>query len=300
VAIVGAPNAGKSSLMNRLLGQKVAIVTHKPQTTRHRLLGVLTEPSAQIVFWDTPGVHESPKALNQSMVSRALAALADCDVCLWLVDGARRGPEHARVLEALKTRTDAPLMVAVNKADLLDPEELPALLDEFRDLPGLRPPDKLLAVSAKTGKGLKKIKKALASLLPVSPPLYEADALTDQTLRAMAAEYVREAVFELTRQEIPYSTAVTVDEYLEPKTTDKNPVARISCTVHVERESQKKVMIGAGGRTLKKIGQTARRRLEELLETKVFLSLFVRITDGWSEDPKALEDFGYLDPREKR
>ncbi|MDR2367925.1 MAG: GTPase Era [Deltaproteobacteria bacterium] len=292
VAIIGAPNAGKSSLMNRYLGQKVAIVTPKPQTTRHRILGVLTEPGAQIVFWDTPGVHDSAKSLNQAMVSRALSALADSDVCLWLVDGSRRGPEHDRALGTVLDRKGMPLIAAVNKSDLLDPDAIPAIKDDIKSACGA---DRVLAVSAKTGRGLKKLKAALISLLPVSAPLYDDDTLTDQTLRAIAAEYVREAIFELTRQEIPYSAAVTIDGFSEPGPTDDNPLYRLSATVHVERDSQKKVMIGKDGLMLKKIGQRARLRLEGFLGARVFLSLFVRITTGWSEDAHALADFGYLD-----
>jgi GTP-binding protein Era len=294
VAIVGVPNAGKSSLMNRYLGQKVAIVTPKPQTTRHRLLGVVTETEAQLIFWDTPGLHDSNKTLNREMVSKALAALADSDVCLWLVDGSRRGLEHQKALEIVQSRGAKPLLVAINKVDLIDPAELPRLIAEIKEASGS---EVVLAVSAKTGRGLKKLKKNLISLLPLSDPLYDEDTLTDQTLRSIAAEYVREAIFENVHQEIPYSTAVTIDEFIEPKAND--PIYRLAATIHVERESQKIVMIGTGGRMLKKIGTTARIRLEGFLEAKVFLSLFVRITGDWSEDLRALAEFGYLDPAKK-
>jgi GTP-binding protein Era len=282
--------------MNRYLGQKVAIVSSKPQTTRHRILGVVTQPEAQLIFWDTPGVHESNKTLNQEMVSKALSAMADSDVCLFLVDGERRDQAHDKALETVKARKDMPLIVAINKADLIGPEKLTQIIEELREQTS---PDRLLAVSAKTGRGLKKLKKFLVSFLPDSPPLYDEDTLTDQSLRAITAEYVREAVFELTHQEIPYSTAVTVDEFREPKAGDKNPLYRLSVTVHVERESQKKVMIGRGGQMLRQIGQKARLRLEAFLETKVFLSIFVRITDHWTEDRRTLADFGYLDTKDK-
>jgi GTP-binding protein Era len=291
-AIIGAPNSGKSSLMNRYLGRKVSIVTRKPQTTRRRVLGVLSEPGAQIVFLDTPGVHEPTKALNREMVSMARSALSDADVCLWLVDGLRRGAEHRLTLETLVALNRSPLVAAVNKADLLAPDRLEDLLAEIGSEVPTAP---VLAVSAKTGRGLRRLKRALVSLLPQSPPLFDQDDLTDQTLRAIAAEYVREAVFELTRQEIPYSSAVTVDEFLEPEPGARNPLLRISATIHVEKESQKKVMIGFGGRTIKEVGRTARLRLEGFVEARVHLSLFVRVTEDWSDDPRALSDFGYLD-----
>jgi GTP-binding protein Era len=293
VAIIGAPNAGKSSLMNRFLGQKVAIVTKKPQTTRHRILGVLTWPSGQIAFCDTPGIHDSPKALNREMVSRALSALSDSDVCLWLVDGASRGPDHRRALEMVMARRDRmPLVAAINKADLLDP---PALAELSGQIAGQASPDGLLGVSAMTGQGLRRLRRTLAALLPEGPPLFEEDALTDQSLRTIAAEHVREAVFELTRQEIPYSTAVTVDEFLEPGPGEARPLFRISATIHVERDSQKRVMVGRNGSMLRDVGRRARLGLEAFLGTPVFLSLFVRITKDWSGDARALEEFGYRD-----
>ncbi|MDR2387155.1 MAG: GTPase Era [Deltaproteobacteria bacterium] len=296
VAIIGAPNAGKSTLMNHYLGQKVAIVSSKPQTTRHKILGVLTEAQAQIVFWDTPGLHDSNKTLNQEMVSKALSALADSDLCLFLVDGERRDSAHQKALQTVQARKDMPLIVAINKADLIEPHKLPNLMAQLQDSLA---PDRILAVSAKTGRGLKKLKKTLISFLPNSAPLYDEDTLTDQTLRAITAEYVREAIFELTHQEIPYSTAVTVDQFQEPQPDQPKPLYRLAVTVHVERDSQKKIMIGRGGQTLKHIGQKARLGLESFLEAKVFLSIFVRITDNWTEDRRTLADFGYLDPKEK-
>ncbi|MDR1049862.1 MAG: GTPase Era [Deltaproteobacteria bacterium] len=290
VAIMGAPNAGKSSLMNKYLGQKVAIVTRKPQTTRHRILGVLTEPRGQLVFWDTPGVHNSRKALNREMMSRAQAALADSDVCLWLIDGQRQGPEHKLTGQLVTADRRKPLIVCLNKIDLLGPDDVAAwaghIDDEIK-------PEAFLAVSARTGFGLDKLKDTLIAHLPPNPPLFSEDTLTDQTLRAIAAEYVREAVFDLTRQELPYSTAVTIDEFKEPDPRDRKPLYRISATIHVERESQKKLMIGRRGVMLKNVGQKARLGLEEILEGQLFLSLFVRVTSGWSEDSRSLEEFAY-------
>jgi GTP-binding protein Era len=299
VAIIGAPNAGKSSLMNRLLGRKVAIVTAKPQTTRHRVLGVMTGPSGQLAFIDTPGVHRSDRLLNQAMVSRARSAMADADVCLWLVDGGFRGRDHREALEAVLARGAKPLVVAVNKCDLLDAPSLEALVAELAaDLPPAGSPgapSAVLACSAATGRGLGALRKALLARLPKSPPLYDEDALTDQSLRALAAELVREAVFELSRQEIPYSTAVTVDSFKEPGPSDPKPICRIEATIHVERDSQKLVVVGAGGSMIKRIGRQARLGLEDLLGGPVYLALFVRVTRDWSSDGRLLGELGYAD-----
>ncbi|MDR1658656.1 MAG: GTPase Era [Deltaproteobacteria bacterium] len=294
VAIVGAPNSGKSSLLNFLLGQKIAIVTAKPQTTRHRILGVVTEKIGQLVFFDTPGLHHSEKLLNRSMVAAAKSALADADVCLWLVDGCRRGPDHEAALEAVMARGEKPLVAALNKADLVSDEKMEELKAEIQSACS---PKAAIVVSAKTGQGLKELPQLLIGQLPVSPPLYGEDELTDQTLRAIAAEYLREAVFCLTRQEVPYSVAVSIDSFCEPDPADRKPLYRIEATVHVERESQKKLLIGEGGRKIKSIGMKARQGLEEFLECQVFLSVFVRITRDWSEKEKLLEEFGYLDSK---
>ncbi|MDR0355847.1 MAG: GTPase Era [Deltaproteobacteria bacterium] len=290
VAIIGAPNAGKSSLLNRYLGQKVAIVARKPQTTRRRILGVLTEPEGQIIFWDTPGVHDSTKKLNKEMVAWAEAALADCDVCLWLVDGQSRGPAHETAMALIQKNRRQPVIAAINKTDLMSEADLKELSAEIE---AKARPDAIVGVSALSGIGLSELKKILIRSLPLHPPLFDEDALTDQSLRAIAAEYVREAVIELTRQEMPYSAAVTIDEYVEPDLTAKKPVCRISATIHVEKDSQKLVMIGHKGSMLKRIGTKARLNLESFLEVAVFLSLFVRVTRNWSDNPKALEEFGY-------
>jgi GTP-binding protein Era len=226
------------------------------------------------------------------MVSMALSALADSDVCLWVVDGLRQGPEHQKMLELVCAQKDLPVLAAINKADLMTPTDLDVLSSSLKDS---TPAVDVLTISAKTGRGLRKLKRALIPLLPLSPPLFDGETLTDQSLRAIAAEYIREAVFELTHKEIPYSTAVTIDSFAEPDPTDLNPLCRISATVHVERDSQKKVMIGHRGQMLKAIGQTARLRLEDFLEMRVFLSLFVRITKDWSANERALSEFGYLD-----
>ncbi|MDR2935215.1 MAG: GTPase Era [Candidatus Adiutrix sp.] len=291
VAIVGAPNAGKSTLLNRLLGEKVAIVTDKPQTTRHRILGVLTRPAAQLIFWDTPGLHEPGRLpLNREMMNRALAALSDSDLALWVVDGLRQGPEHRLALEAVRPLggPGRRLLAAVNKIDAL-PDKT-ALLPILAEIETAVRPAALVPVSAKTGDGLEALEGEIIKLLPENPPLYPEDALTDQPERAIAAEMIREAVFRLTSREVPYATAVTVDEFKA-----QGDLARLSATIHVERDSQKGIVIGAGGARLKSIGQAARRELERFLGTRVYLRLFVRATRDWSKKPSALLEFGYRD-----
>ncbi len=290
VTIVGAPNAGKSTFLNAVLGERVAIVTAKPQTTRHRILGVLTEEQVQFIFWDTPGLHEPGRALmNQQMVNRALASVEDADVLLWVVDALRRGPEHQDARRVvLENSGRRPVVAALNKIDLLaDKSALLPLIDELQNE---IKPAAIVPICAKTGDGLRRLLDELAKLLPLNPPFYPADTLTDQPERVIAAEMVREAVFKLTSQEIPYSTAVTIDEFRqEPR------LLRIAATIHVERDSQKAVIIGAGGGRLKKIGSSARLNIERLTGLKVFLKLFVRTTRDWTKSRDALMDFGYAD-----
>jgi GTP-binding protein Era len=289
VAIVGAPNAGKSTLLNRLLGEKVAIVTPKPQTTRHRILGVLTRPGAQLIFWDTPGLHEPGRLpLNREMMNRALAALNDSDLALWVVDGWKRGREHQLALEAVRPLGPGRVLAAVNKIDAL-PDKT-ALLPVLAEIEAAVRPAALVPISAKTGDGLAALEGEIIKLLPENPPFYPEDALTDQPERVIAAEMIREAVFRLTSREVPYATAVTVDEFKA-----EGNLMRLSATIHVERDSQKGIVIGAGGARLKSIGQAARRELERFLGTRVYLQLFVRATRDWSKKRSALLEFGYSD-----
>jgi len=289
VAIVGAPNAGKSTLLNRLLGEKVAIVTAKPQTTRHRILGVLTRPEAQLIFWDTPGLHEPGRIpLNQEMMNRALAALNDSDLALWVVDGLRRGREHRLALEAVRPLGPGRLLAVVNKIDAL-PDKT-ALLPILAEIEAAVGPAALVPVSALTGDGLAALEGEIIKLLPENPPFYPEDALTDQPERVMAAEMIREAVFRLTSREVPYATAVTLDEFKA-----EGSLMRLSATIHVERDSQKGIIIGAGGARLKSIGRDARLELERFLGARVYLRLFVRATRDWSRKRPTLLEFGYSD-----
>ncbi|UQZ89128.1 GTPase Era [Deltaproteobacteria bacterium Smac51] len=288
VAIVGAPNAGKSTFLNYVLGEKVAIVTSKPQTTRHRILGVMSEDDSQLIFWDTPGLHAPGQALlNREMMNRALAALEDSDLALWVVDGVRRGAEHKTALEAV-AQSKRPLVVALNKVDAA-PDKA-AILPLIKEIEEAVHPQVIVPISAKTGDGVRALLDEIIKILPENPPFYPGDTLTDQPERIIAGEMVREAVFKLTSQEIPYSTAVTVDEF-----KDEGGLISIMATIHVEKESQKGVIIGKGGSMLKKIGQTARLNIERMVGEKVFLKLFVRTTRDWSKKKSTLLEFGYGD-----
>ncbi|MDR1609015.1 MAG: GTPase Era [Deltaproteobacteria bacterium] len=289
VAIVGAPNSGKSTLLNRLIGEKVAITAAKPQTTRHRILGVLTEPPGQLIFWDTPGLHISEKLLNQEMMSLTKSSLADSDVVLWVVDGYKRGLDHRLAQEMIQT-LKKPVVVGINKTDKFDAEGKIGLEKLAREL--VFNDGASMLISAKTGLGLFRLKSELYSRLPSQKPLYPPDTLTDQPLRSLAAELVREAVFRLTSQEIPYATAVSIEEFKEP---DERGFYFINATIHVEKPNQKKMIIGQGGQTLKNIGQAARLNLEKLVDSRVFLRLFVRVTKDWSKKSKDIKAFGYGD-----
>ena len=294
VAIVGAPNAGKSTLLNRLLGEKVAIVTPKPQTTRHRILGVLTRPEAQLIFWDTPGLHDPGRhPLNLEMMQRARSALHDSDLILWVVDGRRRGREHRFAAEEVKSLDPGRLLAVINKTDALPGKTV--LLPLLAEIEAEVRPAALIPVSARFGDGLAALEEEIIKLLPEGPPYYPEDALTDQPERVIAAEMIREAVFQLTSREVPYATAVTLDEFKADR-----GLVRLSATIHVERESQKGIIIGAGGARLKNIGRAARLELERFLGAKVYLQLFVRATRDWSKKRSALLEFGYSDDLKAR
>ena len=288
VAIVGAPNAGKSTLLNRILKLKVAIVTDKPQTTRHRILGVHTTSEYQAIFWDTPGVHKARELLNKKMVAQSAKALEEAELALWVVDSSFQGSEHAVTADLIKNRhSSQPLLIALNKTDLVEQsviEELKAFLTkEYQPL-------SITAISAQNGTGIKKLLARLGKALPKGPVLYPEDTITDQPERLIAAEMIREAVFKLTSQELPYSTAVTLDEFIE-----EPEIFRLSATVHVERDSQKSIVIGRGGQMLKQIGTQARLEIERMTGMPVFLKLFVRVTKNWTKNARHINEFGYGD-----
>jgi GTP-binding protein Era len=284
VAITGAPNAGKSTLMNRLLGEKLSITSRKPQTTRNRILGVVHRDSSQMVFMDTPGVHLTNSALNVKMVDIALSAFGDADVLLLMVDVSSADTPSEEYLVKKLAAITKPVILALNKIDAVKKSVLPGILEYWE---GMFPFTAVLQISAKHGDGVDGLLDRIENLLPEGPPLYPEDMLTDLPTRFFTAEMIREKVFRLTGQEIPYSSAVTVDSFSE-----EGGLVKIHATIHVERDSQKGIVIGKGGSKLKQIGEDARMEIEKFLEKRVFLKLFVRVQKNWTRDTKAIAKFG--------
>jgi GTPase len=285
VSVVGRPNVGKSTLVNRLVGQKVAITSDKPQTTRNRILAVVNRPGGQIVLFDTPGIHKASDKLNQRMVEAALKTLDQVDLVLWLVDASesyRPGDRHVR--DALE-RVRKPVILGINKLDLVAKPKLLPVIEQYRTLLDFA---EIVPVSAKTGENAEVLGEQLLAHLPESAPLYPDDFLTDQPERFFVAEMVREQILRQTREEIPYSTAVLIDSFDE-----KDPaLVRIQATILVERSGQKAIVIGKAGSMLKAIGTAARKEIENFLGTKVFLGLFVKVSEGWRENAHKLHEIG--------
>lgn len=286
VAIVGRPNVGKSTLLNQFLGEKVAIVSPKPQTTRNRITGLRTTPNSQIVFLDTPGIHRARSLMNRRMVEIALKALREVECALWLVD-AREGmrTEDEDIAGALK-ESRAMTLILLNKMDLISKGKLLPLMERCS---ALLPEREIIPVSALKGENVPLVLEMIEKFLPEGPRYYPEGEVTDQTERFMASEIIREKIFLLTREEIPYGTAVTIDEFVEREA--KNLVV-IKATIHVERESHRPILIGKKGAMLKEIGKQAREELESLLGCKLFLELFVKVQEGWTQDPNALTELG--------
>ncbi len=287
VSIIGAPNVGKSTLLNRLIGEKIAIISPKPQTTRNRILAVKTTPEYQMVFLDTPGIHQAKGKLNLAMVRTALATLSTVDLILFLLDA--QSPDNQSnlsVLEALKS-VDTKSLLVMNKIDLV-PEK--SLEPEIEKLELLHRFKGSVCISALHGLGIDDLLTKIISLLPTGPAYYPKDTLTDLPERFFCAEIIREKIFNLTSEEIPYAVAVTVGSFKED---ERKNLIRIQADIHVERPSQKGIIIGKGGSMLREIGKQARLDMEKLLGARVFLELWVRIQKKWRKDPRALKEFGY-------
>jgi len=280
VAILGRPNAGKSTLLNELMGTKLAIVAPRPQTTRTSIQGVLRLPGAQIVFVDTPGIHESSTLLNKRMMDQVRAS-ADADVVLFLVDAtARFNEDDARAADLVK-KTGAPAIAVFNKIDKLhEKAKLLALIEQYQ---GMHDFAAYIPISALKGDGVDLLRKEILARLPEGPALYPKDHMTDQPERFLAAEMIREKVLHLTHQEVPHAVAVMVEQW-----EDSPALLRIAATIYVERPGQKAILIGAGGALLKKIGTLARREIETLVGKKVFLQTFVKVRPNWRQDPEFL------------
>lgn len=284
VAILGRPNAGKSTLLNRLLGQKLAIVTRKPQTTRSRILGILTLEDAQLLLLDTPGFHDSPKALNRFLNEAVDEALEDCDVAVLLVDAVEGWDEGHQALCARLAKRGAPVLLVATKNDR------PGNAALMWPPPPVEGAAFALRVSATTGQGVDALIRKMVELVPESPAYYPAEEVTDRSLRFLAAELVREAAFVELSQEIPYSTAVEIEDFDESVAG----LVRIRANLVVERHSQKGMVIGRGGAMIKRIGIRARRSIEGLLESKVHLELWVKVEPHWWQRPKRRRSLGYF------
>lgn len=292
VAIVGPPNAGKSTLMNSLLGQKISIVTPKPQTTRNRILGVVNEEDYQIVLIDTPGLHKSRVPLNREMVKIAMDSLADVDVVLFLIDISLPMPEKLKEEKekefvALMKQVSCPAILVLNKVDLLEKAKLLPMIATYS---ALFPFSSVIPLSALKGVGTEDLVKEILELLPIGPRYFPEDIPTDATERFLVAEIIREKVFLQTGQEIPYSSAVTIESFKED--TEKKLVT-IHATIVIERDSQKGIVIGKGGSKLKSIGTAARLDIQKLIGEKVLLKLWVKVKKKWSEDERFLKELGF-------
>lgn len=287
VAVVGKPNVGKSTLVNALVGEKIAIVSPKPQTTRRVIRGILTRADAQIVFVDTPGIHKPQHKLGRTMVESALNVIDEVDVVVFLTDGARApDKDDARIGKWLNEKCRAPVLLALNKMDLLKPDDVPAVTEAHWAI--VQHAD-WMRISATRKTNLDKLLAQILARLPEGPELYPADQITDQTTRAVAAELIREQIFLQTRQELPYAIAVAIDAWEEPRAD----LTRIGATIYVERDSQKGIIIGAGGAMLKQIGQQARPEIEGWVGHQVYLELWVKVWEQWRERDSSLRELGF-------
>ena len=287
VSFIGRPNAGKSTLLNRLVGAKLAIVSDKPQTTRTRILGVKNYPDAQVIFLDTPGIHRPLHRMNVRMVDTALDTIGEVDVLGVVVDAAEPPGKGDRfVLDLLKDVT-TPVFLILNKIDLIKKSKLLPIIDRYRQE---RPFAEIVPISASTGDGVDRLERVIVERLPEGERRYAEDYLTDQPERFLAAEIVREKLLQFTHAEIPFSSAVVVDRFEEPG--EAQPILGLYCTIVVDRESQKPIVVGKGGAMIKRIGTAAREELERFFGARVYLDLHVRVKAEWREDDRVLGEIG--------
>lgn len=290
VSILGRPNAGKSTLLNALVGAKLAIVSDRPQTTRTLVQGVWTTDSAQVVFLDTPGIHDADTLYNRWMMESVAEALKDRDLLLLVIDSTRKvSPADERTVELIR-KAGAPTLAVFNKVDAVRPKSLLLpLIDQYRQWHSF---EEYLPISALTGDGLDELREAILKRMPEGPAWYPADHLTDQPERFLAAEIIREKILHVTREEVPHSVAVTIDTW-----EDGPKLLRVLATVHVERPGQKAIVLGAQGARLKEIGTAARLELEAVFGKKVYLELFVKVSEKWRENPRFLKELDWRSMR---
>lgn len=286
VAILGAPNVGKSTLLNRMLGQKISITSKKPQTTRNRIIGIVHRPDTQIVVIDTPGIHHARNILNVRIVEVALAVLKDADLVLFVIDAANRDQVSEEILISKLHNQPRPVLLVLNKIDLIGRAKLLQLISRWAQLFNFVD---IVPVSAKLGHQVEDLVSAIARHLPSGQPFFPEDALTDVPEQFLVSELIREKVIRLTGQEVPHAVAVTIDSFQRSET---KRMVNIEACIHVERNTQKGIIIGKGGSRLKMIGVSARKEIEQMVETKVFLKLFVRVQKNWRKDTRALRKFG--------
>ncbi len=285
VGIIGAPNAGKSTLLNQVLGQKISITSKKPQTTRDRILGIVNTASSQIIFIDTPGIHKSTSLLNRRIVDQAMMALEDVDIILFMVDAANRNFSAEKLIISQLNKTKKQVILALNKIDLTKKAQIYTLVEEFQTIYDFKA---IIPISAKKDIQIKNLLKEVEILLPTGHRLFPEETFTDVSEKFMVKEIIREKVFRLTGMEIPYSSAVTVDSFAVEK-----KLIVIHASIHVVRDSQKGIIIGKKGSMLSKIGSRARKDIEQMTGQKVLLKLFVKVTKNWIDNGRMLSEFGY-------
>jgi GTPase len=288
IGIIGRPNVGKSTLFNAVIGEKISITADKPQTTRNRITGIKNLPDAQLIFLDTPGIHTARTPLNRAMVQTAREALGDADLLLMMVEANTEVHSQDIFLIQSLSETKTPVFLVINKIDVIEKKLLLPLIDKFRTLYNYQ---EIFLVSALKGDGLEDLLQTIRENLPDGPQYFPPDTFTDATERFIAAEFIREKILLLTKQEVPYVSVVEIDNFQEDE--EKNLI-RISATINVEKESQKAIMIGKKGFMLKNIGTQARLEMENLFGSKVFLELFVRVKKDWTSNARLLKEFGLL------
>jgi GTP-binding protein Era len=289
VAIIGRPNVGKSTLINRVLGQKLCITSRRPQTTRHRILGIKTEDDSQLIYVDTPGLHtDGKRAMNRYLNRAAASSIDDVDVILFVVDGLNWTNDDEQVLERLKSNANAPVILVLNKVDKLSDKA--KLLPHIEKITQEYNFAKVLPISARKGINVDELETEIKQLVPVGELIFPEDQFTDRSSRFLAAELVREKLFRQLGQELPYSLTVEIEQYKQ-----ENKLIRIGAVIYVERSGQKSIVIGKKGELLKAVGREARIEMENLFESKVFLELWVKVRDGWSDNERMLKNLGYND-----